>query len=584
MAAILSAAVLAAAVTGCGDDGGSGSSAASGSGVSGGADKTLVLDVFDSQANFQGVQSGWFGKYVKENFNLELNIIAPNVAGGGDTLFQTRSANGDLGDIIIVQLDGNRLKDLVTAELVLDMSPYIENCPNLQRYSAAIEEASKLAEQDGIWAVPSEVSNLSATDPCDAQEPTVAPSMRWDIYKELGYPEMKNLDDLLTVLEQMQQTARASEGNSNIYALSLFKDWDGEVMQNVDGVKGLYGYQQVGFCMAKVDGSDIQSVIDNDGIYVRALKFYFDANQKGLVDPESTTQDFSTLQTKYKDGKVLYSLWPWLGAGQFNTAENTAEGRGFATVIIDDMQCLEYGCMPYGKMSLGIMIGSKTENPERVAQFIDWLYSPEGARMQGIIQNNACGPEGLTWEMKDGKPVLTEFGVQAFVDHVDPLDITAEWGGGSWIDGQSALNYKSVGLVDCDPDTGICYNYLTWEDYTDKTSTALSQDWSDHFGGALNTIDLLQKENKMLVLPGTNYAVPEASTDISTIKEQCKQIIVEYSWKMVFAKDEAEFYKMLEEMQTTVKGLGYDQVLEVDRQNCEDQYAAFEEAKAASDK
>ena len=28
---------------------------------------------------------------------MELNIIAPNVAGGGDTLLQTRSAAGDLG-------------------------------------------------------------------------------------------------------------------------------------------------------------------------------------------------------------------------------------------------------------------------------------------------------------------------------------------------------------------------------------------------------------------------------------------------------------------------------------------------------
>lgn len=96
-------------------------------------------------------------------------------------------------------------------------------------------------------------------------------------------------------------------------------------------------------------------------------------------------------------------------------------------------------------------------------------------------------------------------------------------------------------------------------------------------------IDLLSKENKMLVLPGTNYAVPEASTDITTIKEQCKQIIVEYSWKMVFAQDEAEFNSLFDEMKTTVEGLGYEQVLEVDRQNCEDQYAAFEAVKAASE-
>lgn len=179
----------------------------------------------------------------------------------------------------------------------------------------AIEEASKLAEVDGIWAVPSEVSELSATTPCDALEPTVAPSLRWDVYGAVGYPQMQNTDDLLDTLEKMQASARETEGSDDIYALSLFKDWDGEVMQNTDGIKGLYGYQQIGFCMAKVDGTDIQSVIEDDGIYVKSLKFFFDANQRGLVDPESTTQEFGTVQTKYKNGKILYSLWPWLGSG-----------------------------------------------------------------------------------------------------------------------------------------------------------------------------------------------------------------------------------------------------------------------------
>lgn len=58
----------------------------------------ISVDVFDALANYEGVQSGWFQKVVKDKFNMELNIIAPNVSGGGDTLFQTRSAAGNLGD------------------------------------------------------------------------------------------------------------------------------------------------------------------------------------------------------------------------------------------------------------------------------------------------------------------------------------------------------------------------------------------------------------------------------------------------------------------------------------------------------
>ncbi|MCR2021547.1 hypothetical protein NSB04_17780 [Blautia pseudococcoides] len=51
-------------------------------------------------------------------------------------------------------------------------------------------------------------------------------------------------------------------------------------------------------------------------------------------------------------------------------------------------------------------------------------------------------------------------------------------------------------------------------------------------------------------------------------------MIKDSSWKMVFAKDEAEFKSVLKNMQDTVKGLGYDQVLELDIQNAKDEAKA----------
>ena len=64
-------------------------------------DKEITIDVFSSLSNYMGMQEGWFAKIVKDKFNMKLNIIAPNVAGGGDTLFNTRVSAGDLGDLIV---------------------------------------------------------------------------------------------------------------------------------------------------------------------------------------------------------------------------------------------------------------------------------------------------------------------------------------------------------------------------------------------------------------------------------------------------------------------------------------------------
>lgn len=563
VALALSAAMLASTMGGCGSKSKDGTESTNAK-----YPETITVDVFDSQANFQGIQSGWFAKIVKDKFNMELNIIAPNVAGGGDTLYQTRSANGNLGDLILTNLDNSRLKDMVTAGLVLDMTDYMDGCENLNKYKDAIESAGDLTDSDGMWAVPSEISNQSGTEPSEASEPTNAPSLRWDLYKEAGYLEIDTMEDLIPVLSQMQDIARKDD--SSAYAISLFKDWDGDVMQNAGGLCALYGYEPIGFAMMKDDGSEIQSVIDDDGMYVRALKFLYEANQKGLVDPESTTQDFDTLQNKYREGHVLYSLWPWLGAGVYNTSENTAEGKGFASAQIKDMKCLSYGSMPQGKMSFGIMVGSQAQDPQRMVDFIDWLYSSEGVMASATQTGGFCGPEGLTWTNDNGTPKLTDFGVKAFVDMDADLKVPDEWGGGTWKDGISALNFKPVGIVDVDEKTGICMNYQRWDDYLQRTETKLTEDWSAANEGATTAIERFEQTDNLLVMPGINYAVPEYTTDISTVKEQCKQTIVQYSWQMVFAGSDKEFNSLLKTMQDTVTGLGYDEVFAVDKSNCEE--------------
>lgn len=578
--AVLVAAMTATLFAGCGSS--SQKTSSEGSKAGGPYEDFLTIDVFDGQANFQGIQSGWFAKVVKDKFNMELNIIAPNVAGGGDTLYQTRSANGNLGDLIIINADQSKLKDMVSAGLVYDMTDLIESEKNLANYTDAIAACSDLAGQEGTWAVPSEISHNDPTAPGEASDPTNAPSLRWDVYSKIGYPEMSTMEDLLDVGTAMMAAEPTSTSGKQTYMFSWFKDWDGGVMQNATGLAALYGYRIVsGFAYGKSDGTDVQSAIDSNSVYVRALKFMYEANKRGLVDPESTTQNFDTLSTKYQDGQILYSLWPWLGAGYYNTTENLAAGKGFQTAILDDMACLGYGGSPLGKMTNSIMIGSQAQDPQRLADFIDWLYSPEGIEMSSTQTGGKCGPEGLTWEMgSDGEPKLTDFGVKAFVDIDDTLQVPEDWGTGTWKDGISALNYNAVAVTECNQDTGMNYNYQTWADYIEKTSSPLKKDWANHFGVEESTtaIQYLDSIGKSLTEPGTNYAIPEYTTDISTIKEQCAQVILEKSWQMAFAKDDAEFDSLLKEMQDTCEGLGYDKVYEVDKVNCDAQFAAYQES------
>lgn len=524
-------------------------------------DEFIVVDVFDSPANYQGIQSGWFAKIVKDKFNMELNIIAPNVAGGGDTLYEIRSAAGDLGDLIILDASNGKLQEAVTAGILLDMSELLAE-KDVMQYETAIKALNEgLGSEGGIYALPSAVSVNTPLTPSEALELSYGTYVRWDLYEQMGYPKMETLEDLLPILDKMQEMEPYSESGEPTYAFSFFKDWDGNLMNAAKQPACLYGYDETGFVLARADGSDYQSIIDEDSFYVRSLKLFFEANQLGLVDPESPTQNYDTVFQKYTDGQILFSIWPWLGQSAYNTLSHKEQGKGFMLAPIDDMEIYSYGCIPEGNQKSVIGIGSKAEDPQRLADFIDWLYSPEGIMMNGAqMSGGTAGPEGLTWELTEEGPVLTEFGVQALMN--GEATVPEEWGGGIWSEGGSALNFKPVAQCEISPD-GYAYAFELWDSVRDMEATALDLAWQDYMK-ADSTMDYLQQHDMIVVAPGHPGGIETESTDISTMRSQCRTIIVDYSWQMIFAENEEEFYRLLEEMQTKAVSLGYNTVYKLD--------------------
>jgi len=529
-------------------------------------DEEITIDVFASLANYMGMQEGWFAKIVKDKFNMKLNIIAPNVAGGGDTLYNTRVAAGDLGDLILTD-KGQKLDDLIEGGLVLDSTPFYPAMENLNRFDLAVQHL--VEENDGMYAMPTQVSSIKPSEPSEGLDPTFGPFVRWDYYKELGYPEIGTLEDLLPVLADMQAAHPTADNGEPAYALSLFKDWDGNMMVMAKQPACFYGYDELGFVLAKADGSDYESIIDSDSHYVRSLRFYYEANQLGLIDPDSTTQNYDTLFSKFQNGQVLFSWWPWLGQAAYNTEDNIAAGKGFMMAPLADQQIFSYGAEAYGATQVWA-IGSKAEDPERVAAFIDWLYSPEGAYSGANQVSGATGPEGLTWDINDaGEPELTDIGQDVFLQ--GDADVPEEWGGGKYVAGASALNTTSVLPADVDAETGFPYSYKFWPSYQELVKSPLMEDWAAKMGGATSTMDYLKTNDQLLVGAGAGYAAPTDESQIETLRNQIKEVIVQMSWQMVFAENDAQFEALLKELQDTANGLGYDQVLEVDMANAKAQ-------------
>ncbi|WFR58874.1 ABC transporter substrate-binding protein [Anaerocolumna sp. AGMB13025] len=527
----------------------------------------ITVDVFDQLANYQGIQTGWFAKIVKDKFNMELNIISPNVAGGGETLYQTRSAAGNLGDLIIYPMSGGKLQDLVEAKLIVDMTDMMNGKKNLEKYKDAIDFSNQNnSTTPGTWGIPSEVSENPATQPLGGTTLNFGTYLRWDLYKQMGYPEMKTMEDLLPVMKQMQDMNVVSDAGKKAYAFSFFKDWDGAFMNIATQIPSYYGYGNTGFLWQKADDSaEPQSTLDSDSLYIRGLKFFYQANQMGLVDPDSTTQSYDTVYNKYVDGAILWSPWPWLSAG-YNSDKHKGEGKLFDTAAINDFKLYTWGCYAKGNPGVGMMIGSEAKDKERLMDFIDWYYSPEA------ITLITTGAEGVTWDMADNQPKLTDLGYQCMTDPAN-TDMPQEQGGGKYKDGMSQLNYKTISAGEVNPDTGFPYDYSLWDSFTQKSLSDIEKDWQTHMA-AKNAVDYFTKNNQIVVSPGSGFSTPAEASDITTIRNQIQEVIKEYSWKAVFAKNETEFNQYIKDMQDTALGLGYDKVLAVDKANAEAQKQA----------
>lgn len=517
-------------------------------------DEELTLEVYDVAANYQGMQTGWYGKILKDKFNLSLNIIAPQVSGDGEALYQTRTAAGNLGDIVL--LDNAIMKECVEVGLIADISGDIKNYPNLMKYWEQIEKFNA-GIGDGIWAIPTE---MNTNGPTAYMSETVSslPRIPWDFYSELGKPELNNLDDLLNVLADMQAAHPTNEAGDKAYGMTLWKDWDGGgeqvTIENVNQLTKWYGQEVNGAVLIGADNT-IMPLTDKNGAYYKMLKFFFKANQMGIVDPDSATQDWNATCDKMKQ-KRTYLVWNNWMQGFTNSPEIGEKGANYMGMPLSDMTVFQTSDFYYGSGRVfGIGSGVSEENKLRILEFLDWLASPEGLTIQH------AGTEGIIYTVgEDGKYTLTEDGYNRFTSEIM---IPEDQGGGNWTDGNNQVNQWIVASIEMNPETGETFVPDLWASYLEKNNTKTSKEWREKYG-AQNEVEYLKNNGMMNPVPSINMSLTIDTTDIGLIRSQCKTIICDTSWKAIFAADESAFDKLWDDMITQLEGFGWDELVKFD--------------------
>ena len=515
----------------------------------------MTLEIFDVAANYQGMQTGWFAKVVKDRFNIELNIIAPQVAG--DSIYQLRASSGNLGDIVL--LEATQFQDCLEAGLIKDISDKITGCSNLMKFDKQIKalNAGLPGNSAGkYYGIPTEMMDTSPTS--FTQERIYSlPQLRWDLYNKIGAPEINNLDDLLKAFVELRKVHPTNEAGDPAYPLSLWPDWDGGDgmigIANVVQLTTWYGEKIKGSAILKSDGKTFYPLTEKTGTYYKMLKFLNDAYRLKVVDPDSGTQDWNSVCAKISNGQVDFIWYTW-EIGFWNTSARLADGTAFCFIPVNDQNYYTDSDAYYGSGRV-FGVGSKVDDAkyDRIMKFLDWYASPEGAQFQHI------GIEGFNYKkLSNGK--YEQMNDNALMDN---LPVPAEFGGGGYSDGNNAINQWIVNSNCTNPLTGEIYASSYWASYKEKNMTQMRKDWEKKYD-AKDATDWMTKNGKIVVSPSVSVALPSDSADISVIRNSVNKSVCDASWRMIFAKSDAEFDKMWDEMTAEVKGFGFDDLYKFD--------------------
>lgn len=537
-------------------------------------DELYTVQVFSMMSNYAGIQPGWFAKILKDKFNMEHNIIATNLEGG-DSKLATMMASGDLGDLVVFGDNSvDTIKNAIDAGLLLDWNDndllqtygqtFLQEFPEALEYNKAM-----FGNGEKVYGIGYNVS-YDSKGPNEGTDMIWGPYIRWDLYEALGCPEFTTLEEFLPVLKQMQEMCPTSDTGKPTYAFSMWSDWDNTHMMFAKQYGAMHGYNDgdTGNLLF-INGAEpkYESFLEENGMYYRSLKLFYDANQMGLVDPDSISQKNADVTAKIADGQVLFSYFSWVTG--YNTPTHTAEGKGMYMVPFKNEKVYSYAQSTYGGIRT-TCIGAKAKDPVRLMDFLNWVYSDEGT----MTYYN--GPEGMAWNYgEEGKPKLTELGVQIYNNSTTV--IPDEWGGGEYEDGRPKFSPGTVTNTTVSKVTGEPFLNKLWTSVLDMDTNPALENWREHMG-VRTAKDYFVKNNLLSIykVPFLPDGARMMSQDLEQKKATIGQIVQEYSWRMAFASSEAEFDSLWSEMRDKAYGLGYQELLDWTVEGAEAEFAARE--------
>ncbi|AIQ28245.1 ABC transporter substrate-binding protein [Paenibacillus sp. FSL P4-0081] len=381
---------------GCSSNAGNNAGDAANGNTSGNDTAPVTFTFFgaDASPNWNKMQDD-IGKEITAKTGVTLNAEFDVGSGGGQDKISMMAASGDYPELIYAK---GELGKLVDAEAVLDLTDLIDKyAPNIKKVMGDNMNRMKYSnDNQAIYSIPTNVGvdnqNFDATNGFQIQH---------RVLKELGYPEVKTVQDYENVLKEYAAKHPTTDGQPTI-----------PMTVNADGWKVMITVTNQG---------DVTTGGTNDGEYYvnpetyETMLHYKKPEEKeyfrwlnhmyneGLLDKDSFVQKDDQYKAKIASGRVLgLTSVEW----EYQDAENALKAAGkdeytyahFPVTLSEKYK--DHAMQSVGVDGYGISITTACKDPVRAIKFLDWLSSEEGQ----VLRN--WGIEGKQYNVDKGQRVI----------------------------------------------------------------------------------------------------------------------------------------------------------------------------------
>lgn len=520
-------------------------------------DVTLSVFVVTQGDLTTGIADDPIAELIKEKTGVTMDIVAYS----GDK-HNAMVASGDLYDLTVIA-GAENITPLIETGAVADLSEWIDQAPNVAENTALLNYSKEYLSADtgNLYVLPLRTKQEEVALGSDQNGNFV----RWEHYVEAGSPELDSIDALLDLYETIQNNHPTNANGQKTYAISQWSDWGAAYWTPLGKILGRQG---VG-CHAEYDLATLEyiDILNDDNSFYKNAQFLFEANQRGLLDPEGFSQKYEDFVAKVNDGRVLTSPVEY-GCRDATTIFENAGETGFVEIPFVDTEEFPTWVnrsVPFGYTARLLVVSSKCDEQKMAVamRLIDFIYSEDGVR--SILS----GPEGIVWE-------YDENGVANFTDEA----LAAMEADSNYLNSQGASWYTGIVGYDFDAvdSNGRYFNLTMNPDYIMQSMKDYEKEYCEYYGVDIPLEVFSTRENQTTEnMAYSSFMPAEVPTDISRIETSVSDYMSQQMYALVLSEDQAAFDAKVEEIKAELVELGYETVSSWYKEAWENAVATYNE-------